>query len=109
MFHFLIPFLIKIISAIIIIIIIKTARMKSLVMHTTNYYQQFYIHKHLITSPIILICLVLPRLIISHISTCMKSTREPYLLLASYFVSFLPSTMTFIIFILPSQTYKQEL
>ncbi|CAF1253427.1 unnamed protein product [Rotaria sordida] len=35
MFHFLIPFLINIISA---VIIIKTARMKSLVMHTTNYY-----------------------------------------------------------------------
>ncbi|CAF1219790.1 unnamed protein product [Rotaria sordida] len=67
MFHFLMPFLINIISA--IIIIIKTARMKSLVMDTTNYYQQFYIHKHLIISPIILICLAVPRLIISLIST----------------------------------------
>ncbi|CAF1390961.1 unnamed protein product [Rotaria sp. Silwood1] len=106
MIHFLIPFSINIISA--LIIIIGTTTIKSTVQHTTNYHQQFYIHKHLITSPIILICLALPRLVISYISTCMEPTRDPYLLLAGYFVSFVPSALTFIIFVLPSQTYKRE-
>ena len=106
MVHFLVPFSINIISA--LMIIIGTGQIKSTAIHTTNYYQQLNIHKRLIISPIILISLALPRLIISHISRCMTPIRNPYLLLSGYFVSFIPSTITFIIFILPSQTYKNE-
>jgi hypothetical protein len=84
--HFLTTLIINIISA--IIIIIKTTRMKSMIVSSISYRQQFYIHRHLIASPILLICLILPRLIISYLSTCMKPTRDPYFLLTSYFISF---------------------
>jgi hypothetical protein len=71
--------------------------------------KQFDEHKHLLISSIILILLALPRLVISFTSGCMKSVRDPWLFLAGYFVSFLPSISNFIIFVLPSKMYKKQL
>jgi hypothetical protein len=77
-FHFLIPFIINIISA--LLIIIKTTRQRSTtqkqlrrIEHFLNQFQQ---HKHLLISPCILILLGLPRLIMSFLSGCMSSTRD---------------------------------
>ncbi|CAF1260909.1 unnamed protein product [Didymodactylos carnosus] len=113
-FHFLAPFIINFISA--IIIVIKLTRTKSNVQ--PNNLQMFYgqllkaqllIHKHLIISPCVLVSLTLPRLIISFVYVCMKSPRQPYLFLFGYFISYLPSLATFFIFVLPSTTYRKEL
>ncbi len=46
--------------------------------------EQFNKQKHLIFSPIILVLLAIPRLIISFLSGCMESVRDPWLF---YFVS----------------------
>jgi hypothetical protein len=110
--HFIIPFCIHFISSI-IIIITSAARTHSNAREKQSYkrylQEQFHEHKYLIISPIILIILVIPRLVISFLSGCMKSGRDPWLFLFGYFISFLPSLLTPIVFIFPSKTYRKEL
>ncbi|CAF4398238.1 unnamed protein product, partial [Rotaria sordida] len=50
----------------------------------------------------------LPRLIISFSSKCMESTRDPWLFLSGYYISFVPSLLIFAVFVLPSKKYKEE-
>ena len=98
--HFLIPFLINIISAFIIIITI--ARKRWVVRKNETYkeqlYTQFHQHKSPIISPHILVLLALPRLILSFLSGCMKSARDPWRYLVAYFVSFIPCTYFYCIY-----------
>ncbi|CAF1033075.1 unnamed protein product [Adineta steineri] len=49
----------------------------------------------------------IPRLIISFLSGCMKSARDAWFYLIGYFISFIPSMMSFVIFVLPSSMYKK--
>ncbi|CAF0920155.1 unnamed protein product [Adineta ricciae] len=108
--HFIVPFLINFISA--LIIIINTTRIRFLARknhsYKTHFFQQLYQYKHLIISPIILVLLALPRLIIAFISGCMKSFRDPWLYLIGYFISFIPPALIFIVFVLPSDVYRKE-
>ncbi|CAF3941771.1 unnamed protein product, partial [Adineta steineri] len=62
---------------------------------------------HLIAS-CVFILIALIRLILSFTSGCMKSPNNSWLFLIAYFISFLPSMMTFIVYILPSKVYKKE-
>jgi hypothetical protein len=55
-----------------------------------------------------LILLSFPRLVISFMKGCMRSAREPWFHLIGYFVSFIPSMLTFFVFVLPSKHYKKE-
>ncbi|CAF2528161.1 unnamed protein product [Rotaria sp. Silwood2] len=109
-FHFLTPFTINLISG--IIIIIMTTRKRRTAQTNESYrnilYKQLKQHSHLLIAPIVLIILAIPRLIISLISHCMKSINDPWLFFSGYFISFMPSILTFIVFILPSRSYKQE-
>ncbi|UJR19897.1 hypothetical protein I4U23_023030 [Adineta vaga] len=53
---------------------------------------------------------ILPRIILIFQLECMKSARESVTFyLIGYFISFLPSLSLFIIFILPSDKYRQTL
>jgi hypothetical protein len=110
LFHFLIPFIINIISA--ICIILKIAINRSVIQCDQTFQQhlhhQIKEHRHILIASFVLILLNLPRLIISFLSGCMRSAREPWLYLIGYFISFIPSMLTLIIFILPSKTYKDE-
>jgi hypothetical protein len=109
-FHFLSPFLVNIISA--FIIIISTFQVRSNVQNKNTIIQQlnkqFRQHRHLLISPLILVILAIPRLIISLSSKCMKSARNPWFYLIGYFISYIPSTLTFFVFVLPSDVYKAE-
>ncbi len=109
-FHFLVPFIINIISA--LLIIIMTARQRSTAQkqltRTEHLRDQFQQHKHLLISPCILVVLGLPRLIMSFLSGCMNSTRDSWFFLFGYFISFIPPILTFFVFVLPSKTYKSE-
>jgi hypothetical protein len=95
------------------IIIITITRTRSNVQKKKNYkqhlHEQFNEYKNLIISPIILIILSLPRLIISFLFGCIKIHRNPWLFIFAYYISFVPPLLTSIIFILPSKTYKKEL
>ncbi|CAF1558458.1 unnamed protein product, partial [Adineta ricciae] len=110
LFHFLVPFFINFMSASIIMILI--ARQKKSVNTKEGFYEQlkkeFLQHRHLIITSIVLVILAIPRLIFSFVFGCMKSISEPWLFLIGYFISFIPSMLTFIVFVLPSTTYKQH-
>jgi hypothetical protein len=110
-FHFFSPFLINLFSA--IFIIIGTTRQRVIIKDehhrfTNHFKSKLNQHKHLLISPIILIILSLPRLIISLTLNCKKSEEYFWLYLLGYFISFMPSVLIFIVFVLPSPTYKKE-
>jgi hypothetical protein len=109
--HFTGPFMINTISSLLIIIV--TARYRFNAQKDDTYMQQLrkqlYRHKHLIISPFGLIIVALPRLILAFELDCIKSARDPVgLFLTGYFISFVPLLMTFIVFVVPSQTYMKE-
>jgi hypothetical protein len=109
-FHFIGPFTINLLS--VIIFIIKTSRQQANI-HKQRAYQeilrqQIQQHKRLLISPIVLVILALPRLIITFVSKCMTSTNDSWLFLIGYFISFIPTMLTFVVFVLPSKFYKEE-
>jgi hypothetical protein len=95
-----------------VVVIIIAARTRSNSQKKTPFKEhlreQLQHHKHLLISPLILVVLALPRLIISFLSGCMKSARDSWLYLIGYFISFVPSMMTFVVFVLPSEMYRKE-
>ncbi|CAF1600432.1 unnamed protein product [Rotaria sp. Silwood1] len=108
--HFFIPFLINILTSIIIIVFAARKSFKARKQETylDHLKKQFRLHKHLLISSIFLVLLATPRLIISFTAGCMKSIRNPSFYLASYFISFIPPSLTFIVFVIPSSSYKKE-
>jgi hypothetical protein len=109
--HFTIPFSINIISALIIIIIATKLRLAA--RNESNFgshlRQQFREHKHLLISPIGLVLLELPRLLLHFLLDCLKSPRDSVsLFLLGYFLAFIPPILTFIVFVLPSKTYMDD-
>jgi hypothetical protein len=108
--HFVLPFLINLVSALIIIIV--AARQRTRAQRQLSYRQhlceQWRHHNHLIISSIVLVILAIPRLFISFFAGCMKSSRNPWLYLTGYFISYIPPLLTFIIYVLPSETYKEH-
>ena len=110
-FHFIVPFIINIISAN-LIIIIKTQQ-RRVVKRTeqnlrTILNEEIQQHRNLLIGPFVLIILAIPRLIITFASGCMKPTNNPWLFLSGYFISLIPPILTFILFVLPSTIYKEE-
>jgi len=109
-FHFFGPFIINLIS--VIILITKKSRQQSNLYKQQTYRtilrEQFRQHKHLLTAPIVLVILALPRLIITFVSKCMKSANDSWLFLLGYFISFIPPMLTFVVFIMPSKFYMKE-
>jgi hypothetical protein len=109
-FHFIAPFIFNFISA--IILITKKSRQKLNIQNRENFKQillkQIQEHKNLFIAPVVLVILALPRIIISFLSKCMKSSGDSWLFLTGYFISFIPPMLTFIVFILPSKFYKKE-
>ncbi len=85
-FHCFGPFLINLISS--IILIINKSRQQATIHKHKSYYEillkQFREHKHLLNAPIVLVILAVPRLIIAFISKCMKSTSDSWLFLCGY-------------------------
>ena len=110
MFHFFIPFLMNITSSLIIIILSMKASRK--IHKDLSIYQilreEIEQHRHLLVSPFILVILSFPRMIISFVGGCMQSNRSPWIYLIGYLTSFVPPMLTFVVFVLPSNLYKEE-
>ena len=108
--HFFAPFLINLIST--IILVTKKSHQRSFAERDRSFKEilkeQINQHKHLFIAPLVLVTLALPRLIISYVSKCMKSTNDAWLYLIGYLISFIPSMLTSAIFILPSELYRNE-
>jgi hypothetical protein len=109
-FHFCGPFVVNLISS--IIIIVKKSRQQCIIHNQRPYgeilREQCQLNKHLLTAPVMLVILGLPRLILVFVSKCMKSGDDSWLFVIGYFISFLPPMLTFVIFIVPSKFYKKE-
>ena len=108
--HFSIPFLLNFLSA--IVIIIKTMHLRATIKAQQKYreilMEQLSQHKHLLIAPLIIIILSTPRLVIIFVSSCMKTSQDAWIYLIGYFISFIPPILTFFIFVLPSEAYKNE-
>ncbi|CAF1136461.1 unnamed protein product [Adineta steineri] len=91
-FHCCVPFIINIIST--IVIILKTARRRSTLQKDLPYKQhiieQLKQFKRLFISSFLLFILALPRLIIMFAAGCMKTNADSWLFLIGYFLSFVP-------------------
>ena len=114
LFHFFLPFILNIISTVILLRKQsqqeqKKCRDKKDKNFSTILLKNIQKNKHLLIAPLVLIILAIPRLIISFLSTCMQSYEKSWLYLCGYFISFIPSMLTSIIFILPSKFYKAQL
>ncbi|CAF4159127.1 unnamed protein product [Rotaria sp. Silwood2] len=112
MFHYLVPCTIQIIT--IVVLIIATARNKAKIntKHTQQklIMNQLNINKELFITPIIILASALPQAILAFTYAC-KELVEPwqrYSLLTTYFLSYSPQVLGFLLFVLPSTTYKEE-
>ncbi|CAF0727323.1 unnamed protein product [Adineta steineri] len=109
--HLIGPFIANLFSA--LFIIFGTARQRSVAQTSKNYIThiraQLREHKQLVISPAILLILSMPRLIISLLSGCVKISDKPWLYLCAYFISFTPSILVFVVFVIPSDLYRKTL
>jgi hypothetical protein len=109
-FHLLTPFAINIFSA--LYIIFGFARRRSVAQPARSYKEhvreQLHEHKQLLISPLVLIILASPRVITILLPGCVNISQNPWLYLSAYFISFIPSMLIFIIFVLPSDSYKEK-
>ncbi|CAF1121715.1 unnamed protein product [Adineta ricciae] len=108
--HLMVPFFINIVTALYVIYTIARQRATTRT-HKTRYQhfkEQLCQQKHLIISPIMLIVLTFPLVIISLLFRCVKASQSSLLYIFSYYMSFIPSTLIFVIYVLPSPLYKKE-
>ncbi|CAF4071728.1 unnamed protein product, partial [Adineta steineri] len=108
-FHLVGPFIVNLCSA--LFIIFGGAQQRSVARTNQNFkkhvQEQFNEHKQLIISPVVLLVLSIPRLIISLLPGCVKTSKNLWLYLGAYFISFTPSMLIFLIFVFPSELYMK--
>jgi hypothetical protein len=108
-FHLVGPFIANLFSA--LFIIFGAARQRSIARISQSYKEhvreQLSEHKQLLISPVILLVLSLPRLIISLLSGCVQASSNSWLYLSAFFISFTPSMLVFVIFVIPSELYRK--
>jgi hypothetical protein len=110
--HHLIPFCIQIMS--ITLLIIFTARSRSRMTENNNAFikalkQQFNNQKELYVTPLIIVLSGLPQIIISSIFSCTNLLAwQTHLLCITYFLSYTPQILGFVLFVLPSTNYLNE-
>ncbi|CAF1387499.1 unnamed protein product, partial [Rotaria sordida] len=110
-FHFCTPFTVNLFST--VVLILKTSHQQAKTRTNTKYIsifiEQIQVHKHILVAPFVIVILGIPRLVIGFVSKCMNSNNDATLYLIGYFVSFIPPMLTFIIFVMSSKFYKEQL
>lgn len=110
-FHLVTPFIANLLSALFIILGVVRRRSTAQTGGQTDRQHdstQLIENKQLIISPLIILALSSPRLVIALLPGCVNVSRNPWLYLCVYFISFTPSMLVFIIFVLPSRMYKNK-
>ena len=83
--------------------IILVARKRAIIRKEKTYekhlVEQMKQYTNLLISPCIIVLLAVPRLVISFLPGCMISARDPWLFLVGYIISFVPSILTFVVYI----------
>ena len=107
--HLLVPFIANLCSA--LFIIFGVARQRAVARTKRPFrehvQEQFSEHKQLLISPMVLLILSTPRLIISLLPGCVKTSDNLWLYFTAYFISFVPSMLIFVIFVVPSDLYMK--
>ena len=112
--HYFIPFLIQIISITILIIRITCSRARTSGNHQQTFFNLFMgqlkTQKEQYITPIIIIFSSLPQTILSFSYACteLNQSWQRFTLLTTYFLSYLPQMLGFILYVLPSTTYSEE-
>jgi len=110
--HYLLPFIIQIIAITLLIILAARSRNKTQGSSTTFYQvliKQFQIQKELYITPIIIILSALPQTILTFSLACTQlNIWHRHLLSITYLLSYAPQILGFILYVLPSSTYKKE-
>jgi hypothetical protein len=112
--HYFIPFVIQVIS--ITILIVQTACIRARISGNRRQKfvdvlkRQFQTQNELYVTPIIIILSSLPQTILSFSYACseLKQSWQRYTLLITYFLSYLPQLLGYILYVLPSTTYSEE-
>ena len=112
LFHHLVPFFVQVISITILIVKIARSRVKTVGKKTAFIAvltKQFKEHKELYTTPAIIILSAMPHTILSFSLVCVQlNVWQRHFLLAAYLISYAPQTLGFILYVLPSSSYKKE-
>ncbi|CAF1085092.1 unnamed protein product [Adineta steineri] len=105
--HSTIPFLINLISAIVLFVICarKKQRINNKEKYSTIFIKQVRQHKHLLFSPLITVAFKLPLLIVQISFKCISDNQQLHVSLIAYFISNIPLAMTFIVFVWVSPSY----
>jgi hypothetical protein len=109
LFHFFGPTVVNLFSALFIVFgtILRRSRIHTEHTFIEQLRRQLRDHKQILISPIGLVSLSSPRLIISLISGCIDVSRHSWFYSLDYFISFIPSVTVFIVFVIPSGSYKR--
>jgi len=110
--HYLIPFLIQVISITILIVLAARQRAKTAKKSITFgqvLRKQFMTQKELYVIPGIIVLSALPQGILSFSLTCRQlSDWQRHILLAAYLLSYAPQVLGFLLYVIPSSVYLKE-
>jgi hypothetical protein len=110
--HYLLPFFIQIITITLLIVLAARSRNKTSdrkISFCQILIKQFRIQKELYITPMIIILSALPQTILTFSLSCTQLTiLRRYILLIAYLLSYVPQVLGFILYVLPSTSYKKE-
>jgi hypothetical protein len=110
--HYLFPFFIQIICITLLIVLAARSRMKTAGQRITFgevLKKQFETQKELYVTPTIIVLSALPQAILTFSFACTQlNDLQRHTLLCSYLLSYAPQVLGFILYVLPSTTYKKE-
>jgi hypothetical protein len=110
--HYLFPFFIQVICITLLIVLAARSRVKTVGQKMTFgevLKKQFQTQKELYVTPTIIILSGLPQTILTFSFACIQlNDFQRHTLLCSYLLSYAPQVLGFILYVLPSTTYKKE-
>ena len=110
--HHVIPFLIQVISITLLIVLAAHQRAKTVTTNVTFsqiLIKQFKTLKELYVTPGIIVLSALPQTVVAFGLTCKQLNYwQRHILLITYLLSYAPQVLGFVLYVLPSSTYKKE-
>lgn len=110
--HYLLPFVIQTISITFLILLVARSRVKTAGKENTLgqvLKKQFQAQKELYITPMIIVLSALPQTVLTFSLACTQLAGwQQHTLLGAYILSYAPQVLGFILYVLPSTTYKKE-
>ena len=110
--NYLLPFVIQTISISFLIVLAAHSRVKTAGKESTFgqvLKKQFLTQKELYVTPTIIVLSALPQTVLTFSLACTQLTGwQQHLLLSAYILSYAPQVLGFILYVLPSTSYKKE-